>query len=81
MKKILLMAIPILWMTTLFGQGSPCWFDSLRLKNFDASPKHKQDEDLFYYRLNKWRKNNTVTLDNKPVNVSCSTCLTTTPSA
>ncbi|MEN9702046.1 MAG: hypothetical protein RIR55_1388, partial [Bacteroidota bacterium] len=80
MKIHLLVILPLLWIATAAGQSAPCWYDSLRLKNFGSKPKLKQDEDLFYYRLNKWREKNVINLDTKPMYVPCSTCLTVNPS-
>jgi hypothetical protein len=79
MKKLLLIILPLLWIATAAGQGTPCWYDSLRLKSFASKPQLKQDEDLFYYRLNKWRNTNTIKLDPTPMYVPCSTCLVTSP--
>lgn len=79
MKKTLLMILPLLWIVTAAGQGTPCWYDSLRLRSFDSSSKLKQDENLFYYRLNKWREKNTIQYYPKQMYVPCSSCLTIDP--
>src|SRR5690349_17274760 len=81
MKKLVLIILPLLWIAEAAGQGTPCWYDSLRLKNFDSLPKLKQDEDLFYYGLNKWRSKNTIQLDPTPMELPCSSCLVTLPTA
>jgi hypothetical protein len=66
MKRQLTLFLLLIIVSGAAAQSVPCWFDSLKLKCFDSASKLKKDENLFYYRLNKWRENNTLNLDYKP---------------
>jgi hypothetical protein len=79
MKKVLLLILPLLWIAGAVGQTTPCWYDSLRLSLFVTNPKAQQDEDLFYYRLNKWRNKNTLNLYPTPMPANCGGCLQILP--
>jgi len=61
-RKSTLLILSLLLFTILKAQV-PCWYDSLRLKTFNQDSSIKQQENLFYYRLNNWRTKNTLQLE------------------
>jgi hypothetical protein len=63
MKLKITLSILSIFLFTLIKAQVPCWFDSLRFKNFTQDSNAKQQENLFYYRLNNWRTQNTLKLE------------------
>src|SRR5690606_16573496 len=64
-------------LSSVFAQGSPCAFDSIRLLN----NKQNSNENAYFYEFNKWKETGQLprVLPNPDIHQPCNNCLTIEP--